>query len=208
MTPSGKASKPSKKTTGRRKSASTAAARRSTDKRSRTTAKKSRTTKRASQKKAVSKSKSSRAFSGKVLADVEESLLERRQELLEQMNLISTEPLSSEWAGPGDVADSASASFQMDVTAGILESETRELQEIDNALMRLKEKTYGVCQDCGCRIPASRLKAVPHATLCIECKMNHERERPRSATPQRWQITEMAPHSLDADDIKEKQHKE
>ena len=207
MTPSGKASKPTKKTTGRRKSASTAATR-SAEKRSRTASKKARTTKRVSQKGAVTKSKSSRASSGKALADVEQLLLERRQELLEQMNLISTEPLSSEWAGPGDVADSASASFQMDVTAGILESETRELQEIDNALMRLKEKTYGVCQDCGCRIPASRLKAVPHATLCIECKMNHERERPRSATPQRWQITEMAPHSLDADDIKEKQHKE
>ena len=136
----------------------------------------------------------------KDLDEVRSSLLERRRELLERMALVSSDPRDGEIAGPGDLADSAGASFQMDVTAGILKSETKELQEIDNALARIGDGTYGVCQDCERRIPATRLMAVPYATMCVQCKSDREKNRSRPPAPQRWQMAASVPFSLELDD--------
>jgi len=146
------------------------------------------------------KKSSGRGFSKRELNAIERRLLERRQELLEQMNTVTMGPLGGESAEPGDVGDWASASFQMDVTAGILESETRELQALDDALRRVREGSYGVCRECGCQIPAARLKAVPQATSCLECKMELERGRPGGVRPQRWRMGANAVQTLDTDD--------
>jgi DnaK suppressor protein len=45
-----------------------------------------------------------------------------------------------------------------------------EIEEIDRALEKLLEGTYGTCERCGKAIPKERLKYVPHATLCVPCK--------------------------------------
>ncbi|MBD3218755.1 MAG: TraR/DksA family transcriptional regulator [candidate division Zixibacteria bacterium] len=50
----------------------------------------------------------------------------------------------------------------------------RYLYHIDEALRRIKDKTYGKCHKCGKNISAERLKAVPHARFCIECKEAEE----------------------------------
>jgi RNA polymerase-binding transcription factor DksA len=39
---------------------------------------------------------------------------------------------------------------------------------------RIREGTYGLCEDCGCRIPRRRLLAMPTATLCVECQGRRE----------------------------------
>ena len=52
--------------------------------------------------------------------------------------------------------------------------EGRFLNHLNRALERIKEGTYGYCQTCGKPIPKKRLEAVPHATLCIECKSKEE----------------------------------
>lgn len=44
------------------------------------------------------------------------------------------------------------------------------LADIDNALSRLQNGTYGVCADCGAQIPPRRLEALPFATLCVQCQ--------------------------------------
>lgn len=44
------------------------------------------------------------------------------------------------------------------------------IQHLDNALLRIQNKTYGICRETGRLIPKERLKAVPHATLCLEAK--------------------------------------
>jgi len=46
------------------------------------------------------------------------------------------------------------------------------IQHLQYALIRIENKTYGVCRDTGKLISKARLKAVPHATLCIESKLN------------------------------------
>ncbi len=51
------------------------------------------------------------------------------------------------------------------------------VEEIDEALARIKKGTYGICLRCEKKIPVARLEAVPHAALCIECKSRQERRR-------------------------------
>ena len=51
------------------------------------------------------------------------------------------------------------------------------VEEIDEALARIKAGTYGLCLRCEKKIPVARLEAVPHAALCIECKSRQERRR-------------------------------
>src|SRR3990172_9063508 len=53
----------------------------------------------------------------------------------------------------------------------------RLLYHIDEALRRLKDKTYGKCQECGGEISTARLEAVPHARLCINCKEKEEKKK-------------------------------
>ena len=70
-------------------------------------------------------------------------------------------------AAPVHLADFAPAS--MDADAGALASERDLLAEIDAALDRLDEGTYGKCRRCGAEIEAARLEAIPYAPFCAEC---------------------------------------
>ena len=56
------------------------------------------------------------------------------------------------------------------VNAKILGNKSEILDEIDEALNKLEEGTYGICEECSTEIPLGRLKAVPSATLCVHCQ--------------------------------------
>ncbi|WP_448593283.1 TraR/DksA family transcriptional regulator [Thermoflexus hugenholtzii] len=49
------------------------------------------------------------------------------------------------------------------------------LREVEAALRRMEEGTYGICQDCGRPIEVARLKALPFAAFCLECQARRER---------------------------------
>jgi DnaK suppressor protein len=55
----------------------------------------------------------------------------------------------------------------------------QELQDIDAALRRLDEGSYGVCTDCGGPVGLERLRAEPQAARCIGCQRRHEKTYPR-----------------------------
>jgi DnaK suppressor protein len=69
-----------------------------------------------------------------------------------------------------DPADGADGSTQQHIGSLLAEVENRELTYIDAALKRMRDGTYGVCQDCGINIPMARLNALPYATHCISCQ--------------------------------------
>lgn len=69
----------------------------------------------------------------------------------------------------------ADAAAEMDVAMVIRES--RELQDIDAALARIADGSYGSCADCGGEIAHARLKAYPMATRCLPCQEQQERGR-------------------------------
>ena len=73
---------------------------------------------------------------------------------------------------PGDVA---TITFDREIDYTLEENEERLLAEIDSALQRIDNGTFGVCQACGNPIGAERLEAVPYTTQCIDCKRREER---------------------------------
>ena len=75
-----------------------------------------------------------------------------------------------------DVSDQASAEVDQNFTMRIREREQKLLKKIDEALDRMKKKTYGICERCEEEIPYQRLKARPVTTLCIACKTQQEQE--------------------------------
>ena len=78
--------------------------------------------------------------------------------------------------GSGDhIADSASETYLRELDGGLEENAEHLLSEIDAALARIDDGTYGECSVCGRPIGAERLEAVPYATLCIEHKRALER---------------------------------
>jgi DnaK suppressor protein len=75
----------------------------------------------------------------------------------------------------------ADAAAEMDVAMVIRES--RELQEIEAALARIAEGSYGVCTDCGEEIGRARLQAYPAAERCLPCQEKSEHLRGQVHTP-------------------------
>ena len=73
------------------------------------------------------------------------------------------------------VADHAGAAYDREVGARVLEEEDRLLFEIDAALKRISDGTYGVCDECGEPIPAARLEAKPWACHCVPCRSAWEK---------------------------------
>lgn len=73
--------------------------------------------------------------------------------------------------GSGDhLADSASETYMRELDEGLEENADHILGEIEAALARIDEGTYGLCASCGRPIARERLEAVPYATLCIDDK--------------------------------------
>ena len=77
---------------------------------------------------------------------------------------------------PLDMADIGSDNYEQEFTLGLIENEQATLREIDEALERIEKGEYGKCQQCGHLIAKARLKAKPHATLCIECRRQEEKD--------------------------------
>ncbi len=75
----------------------------------------------------------------------------------------------------GDVVDFALDSVQDEISSQLAEVESRELANIDLALERMKDGTYGKCEGCKANIPLARMQALPYATCCIECKRKLEK---------------------------------
>jgi len=86
----------------------------------------------------------------------------------------------------GDVVDAALDSVQDEISSQLAEVESRELARIENALARMREGQYGVCEACGCNIPMARLNALPYATSCIKCQREAEREGGGGAADVDW----------------------
>ena len=78
----------------------------------------------------------------------------------------------------GDVLDAAADTIQEELNSQVIESESRELVAINEAIERFDSGTFGVCESCDRSIPLTRLRAVPYATTCISCQRAAERPLP------------------------------
>jgi DnaK suppressor protein len=118
----------------------------------------------------------------KDLQKYETLLLAKRAELLEELGLLKKSSLNSTVKdASGEIssysthmADQGTDSFEREKTFQLASKSGRFLHHIDEALRRIKDKTYGKCQECGKEISSARLEAVPHARFCIACKEKEE----------------------------------
>lgn len=74
-----------------------------------------------------------------------------------------------------DQADVGATSFERDHELTVVNSERDKLLQIERALARIEDGSYGVCESCGEPIGKMRLMAFPRATLCMTCKQREER---------------------------------
>ena len=111
-------------------------------------------------------------------ADRRQALLALRARL--QGNVVRTAEAVLSGDGPEtklyspDTADSATEVVEQNLAVSLLGSATTTLDQIDTALRRIEEGHYDRCLDCGERIPAARLEAVPYATRCVQCAARQE----------------------------------
>ena len=75
-----------------------------------------------------------------------------------------------------DLEEIASDTHDTDSLCEIMDIEASQIGQIDMALTKIDNGTYGICEDCGGEIPLIRLEALPFATQCIECKRKAEIE--------------------------------
>jgi len=109
------------------------------------------------------------------LLRLHKSLLGRRTDLLKKLadDLNNLRNFQNGDSG-GDTADAAFESGSDEMHSHLAELDSRELTQIDRALTRLKQGTYGLCEICQTKIPVGRLNALPYTTLCIGCQRDLE----------------------------------
>lgn len=86
----------------------------------------------------------------------------------------------------GDHADQALDSDYGFINSRLAESESRELERINDALQRIREGSYGECESCGKKITLTRLRALPYASQCIHCQRDAERSSEAERFNQNW----------------------
>jgi len=122
-------------------------------------------------------------LSKKELAYFRQELLAKRATLLGDVANMTDEALrKTRQSSTGDLsnmpihmADLGSDNFEQEFTLGLIESERQILREIDEALARIENGTYGICLATGRPISKARLKAKPWAKYCIEYAKRLER---------------------------------
>lgn len=143
-----------------------------------TTAKKKTAKKAPAKKKAVAKKKSS---SSKALGQREKKILAIKEKLLEQKQFLMAEAEQAMNALPEqtvfpDLGDQASAETDRSFMLRLRGREQKLLKKIEEAIERIENSDYGICEVCGEEIGIKRLEARPVTTMCIECKTEQEEE--------------------------------
>jgi RNA polymerase-binding transcription factor DksA len=75
---------------------------------------------------------------------------------------------------PTSMAELGSGNFDQELTLSLLGSEENALGQIDGALERIEDGSYGLCEECGMKIAKPRLEAIPYAALCVRCASQQE----------------------------------
>jgi RNA polymerase-binding protein DksA len=111
-----------------------------------------------------------------------ERLLDERKRVVAALQNLHDDHASSLYDESGEetafdnhLADTATETYDRELDYTLEENSEHVLAEIDAALKRIEDGTYGICTNRGEQIPVERLEALPWATLCIDCQRLRER---------------------------------
>jgi DnaK suppressor protein len=119
----------------------------------------------------------------KDLGSFKKLLLKIKDEILDDIKHISDDTLKkSQKEASGDIsgysyhmADVATDSYDREFSLGLASNERKMLYELEDALKKIEESSFGACEECKTPISKSRLKAVPYARLCVKCQERREK---------------------------------
>jgi DnaK suppressor protein len=75
---------------------------------------------------------------------------------------------------PNNMAELGTENSEQELTLSLLGSEKEAFDQIEAAIERIEDGSYGQCEECGGRIPKARLDAIPYAALCVRCLSKEE----------------------------------
>ena len=115
-------------------------------------------------------------------------LLEERAKFAGEIRSIARDAAKNPREASGDLssytvhmADMSADTYERELATNLASTEQAVLYQIEDALKRMEEGTYGVCQQCQKPIAMSRLRAVPYTSLCISCQRAKEQQKSKSS---------------------------
>ncbi len=134
--------------------------------------------------------------------NIKKMLIKSREQLIEEIaknRHIEAQDVKAEIM---DLYDWADHERDRQLSHILSDRDREKLIEIEEALQRIEDGTYGICEECGKKISPERLKIMPFALLCVPCKSIHEKQ-----TGSFKKIEEEAPYrdlsSIDTEDLEE-----
>jgi len=118
------------------------------------------------------------------LAAFKKLILKKKEDIIEHIREISEETVKkSQKDASGDIssytyhmADVATDNYDREFSMGRVSEDREFLFELDDALKRIEDGSFGICEDCGALVSKTRLKAVPSARLCIKCQEKKDKK--------------------------------
>lgn len=109
--------------------------------------------------------------------EVTQKLMDAKSRILHEVtSKVRTESDSHKFE-IGDIYDIASSERERELALMLGDRDREKLAEIEEALERIRNNTYGGCEECGEPIAEDRLRALPFTRVCVECQSRNEREQ-------------------------------
>jgi DnaK suppressor protein len=105
----------------------------------------------------------------------EDALRKKQGELLESYHRDKAAGNAQPDDGIQDLADKAASAYSKELNFSLSDTERTMLMQIEEALNRVKDGSYGTCANCGIVIGEKRLEAIPWTSLCIDCQELQEK---------------------------------
>jgi DnaK suppressor protein len=123
-----------------------------------------------------------KGYGSKELAHFKTIIMDKRKEILEELQILKESMMdvtTGEYANENSTysmhMEQGTDAMEREKTFMFASREGKFLNYLEDALKRIEKGTYGFCTDCGKLIEKERLEAVPHAQLCIRCKVKKGR---------------------------------
>src|SRR5512136_2077825 len=105
-------------------------------------------------------------------------LLTMKEETLKEISKAMKSGTDTPTGEPsGDIYDQASSERDRELDLILGDREREKLRNIDEALLKIEEGEYGICEECEEEIPIGRLKVMPFAHYCVKCKADIEKQQ-------------------------------
>src|SRR6201996_3178173 len=103
---------------------------------------------------------------------IEDKIRMAREELGELTAALSSSNSNGDDAAiAGKTLEDGSATYEKEQNTQLAARQKKFIEQLEAALIRIHNKTYGICRETGRIIPAERLRAVPHTTMSMEAKL-------------------------------------